>query len=246
MNSLFNRTKYVEGGDIDDIRITFENLMGRLQDSKYDEGIDADTMVLTIADIYKYVTDTSRGKALRLPAPANNPDDKYNTMWPEGAKVRTRSRRDSHASRASSVTSNGIRIPKINQAYTHSRASSNTSSKYAPVRARFIEDDVPDQGVRSFNMRDIRDAAPTVPRNTSSGQSRPSMDYTRQRSYNDNVERIPAPAGRARPRFSRQEPVDEEEVEQIDTRGQVARSRVSDQRAEPRRANRPVFLEDEN
>lgn len=246
MNSLFNRTKYVEGGDIDDIRITFENLMGRLQDSKYDEGIDADTMVLTIVDIYKYVTDTSRGKALRLPAPANNPDDRHNTMWPEGAKVRTRSRRDSHASRASSVTSNGIRIPKINQAYTHSRASSNTSSKYAPVRARFIEDDVPDQGIRSFNMRDIRDAAPVVPRNSSSGQGRPSMDYARQRSYNDNVESVPAPASRVRPRFPRQEPVDEEEVEQIDTRGQIPRSRMSDQRAEPRRSNRPVFLEDEN
>lgn len=246
MNSLFNRTKYVEGGDIDDIRVTFENLMGRLQDSKYDEGIDADTMVLTIADIYKYVTDTSRGKALRLPAPANNPDDRHNSMWPEGAKVRTRSRRDSHASKASSVTSNGIRIPKISQAYTHSRASSNTSSKYAPVRARFIEEDVPDQGVRSFNMRDIRDAVPVAPRSRDSAHSRPQVDHTRQRSYDDNAEYMHAPASRARPRFSRQEPVDEEEVEQIDTRAQVPRPRMSDQRSEHRRANRAVFLEDEN
>jgi hypothetical protein len=246
MSSFFSRTKYVEGGNVDDIRITFENIMIHLRERKYDEGIDTETMILTINDIYGYVTTSSRGKALRLPAPAGDPEDKHNLMWPEGSRVHTRSRRDSHASRASSVTSNGVRVPKINPVYTSSRASSNISSKYAPVRAKFIEDDVPDQGVRSFNMRDIRDAAPTIPRNSNRNQGNPTVDRRRERTYDDDVEFMAAPASRVRPRFPRQEPVDEEEVEQINTRVSVPRPRVSDQRPESRRSRKPVFIEDDN
>lgn len=244
MNSLFSRTKYVEGGDVNDVRITFENIMIHLQEQRYDEGIDAETMLIMINDIYNYVTGASRGKAIRLPAPATDPDDKHRSMWPEGSKVHTRSRRDSHASRASSVTSNGVRVPKINPAYTSSRASSNTSSKYAPVRARFIEDDVPDQGVRSFNMRDIRDNMPSAPRNSNTPQGRPSVDHRRAPSYDNNAEYAPIQTSRARPRLPRQDPVEEEEVEQINTRAQVPRSRNSVNRQEPRRTNRAVFLED--
>lgn len=243
MSSFFSRTKYVEGGDIEDVRITFENLIFALQDKKYDEGVDAETIILTIRDIYGYVTGTSRGKALRLPAPANDPEDKYNTMWPEGAKVRTRSRRDSHTSRASSVTSNGVRVPRISNAYTNSRASSNTSSRYAPVKAKFIEDEAPEQVVRSFDMRDIRAAVPSQSRGLGQPQGRPSMNNARGNSYDQNIEYGPPPT-RAKPRFMPEEPLDEE-MEQIETRASVPRERVPSQRSEARRSRKPTFIEDE-
>jgi hypothetical protein len=248
MSSFFSRTKYVEGADVEDMKITFENIFAELRDSRYDDGIEVETTIAMIMDIYKYVTGTSHGKALSLPAPALNPDDKYRTMWPEGTKVRTRSRRDSHTSRASSVASNGVRVPKVAQGYTNSRASSTTSSKYAPVRAKFMEDEIPEEGVRSLNMREIRNTAPVVPRNSGSGILRstayPGTTGRRNESYQPEEEPVMMARPAARPRFM-QQPVEEEEVEHIDTRTSMPRQRVREQRVQDRRSNRPTFIEDE-
>jgi hypothetical protein len=243
--NFFNRTKYVEGADVDDMKVTLENIFGELRDPRYDEGIDTETMILTLKDLYKYITGTSQGRALRLPAPAVDPQDKYNTMWPEGTKVRTRSRRDSHASKASSVASNGVRVPRVNQAYSNSRASTNTSQRYAPVRATFIDDDVPEQAVRNLNMRDIRNSAPTAPRNDPTTYSRAPTTDRNERSYNLRGEPAPAIPTRIRPRLPQHDPVEEEETEQIETRAHMPRPRPLTQRSENRRSNRPVFLEDE-
>jgi len=235
--SFINLTRkaYVNGGDVNDIRITFENLCEELSDSRYDSGIDAETMVGTLSGIYKYITGTLNGRPLMLPATSLDPDDRHRTMWAEGTKVRTRSRRDSQSSRGSSVTSNGMRVPNLNLNRTNSVASSSVSARYAPVRARFIEDEHDDSnGVRNVDLRSVR--------NTSTQQSRPPTQDGRKSSFRGE----PASAPRASATRSRviQQDDEEHDLEQIDIKP-LSRSSKDNRRTMSVRTTKNRFIEDE-
>ena len=139
-------------------------------------------------------------------------------MWPEGAVVRTRSRRDSQTSRSSRV-SGGPKVPPLNPEYASSKASTTRNSRYAPVRARFWDDEGPErQDVRSFNMSSIRAAV--------SPQYSPSPD--------DAINRNGGPS-RPAPRMREPErDEEEEEIERVDTRVRPTRSSNGASRRDPR------------
>lgn len=154
--SLPAKNDYVSGPHHTHVKVTFENLCQSLNDERYVDGVDPESLVDTVNDVYEWLMGLSKGKAIRLPAPATEPDDRHRTLWPEGSVVKTRSRRDSARSDRSSVTSGGHRVEGLSRQYTSSRASSVTSSKYAPIMGTFAEDDdAPVRGFRNININDI-------------------------------------------------------------------------------------------
>lgn len=141
------------------MKITVENLCFALQQDAYAEGIDPMTTCNMLADFYKWITGTLGDDPISLPAPANDLEDRHRKLLPEGSRVSTRTRRASTSSRSSNVSRNskGAVVPNISAAYTSSRASSTTSSRYAPVRARFMEeDDYPEDEPKTVSLKDIR------------------------------------------------------------------------------------------
>lgn len=113
----------VKGPEVLEVRRTFTNMCAIItQDDKYKEGVDADGIAALLNDVYYYVTG-NRNQRIRLPAPVNDPHDKFRVMWPEGAKV---------SSRAPSTTSS--KVPSLAKSYTQkdvNRASSVVSSSIA-------------------------------------------------------------------------------------------------------------------
>ena len=164
MSSFFllrrsNTETHIDGPDIKNVKITVENLCFALQHDVYAEGIDPMTTCNMLADFYKWITGTLGDDPISLPAPANDLEDRHRKLLPEGSKVSTRPRRTSTSSRSSNVSRNskGAIVPNISAAYTSSKASSTTSSRYAPVRHRFIEeDDYPEDEPRTVSLKDIR------------------------------------------------------------------------------------------
>lgn len=238
--SFFNlkRTSHIDGPDVADIKVTFENLCASLQSERYDQGIEPESMGTTIIDIYKWITGTSGGKGLRLPAPMNDPDDRHTVMWAEGQKVRTRSRRDSHTSHTSRRTSDGNRVPNINPAYASSRASSTTSSRYPVVRTQFMEDDVPEEGVRNFHLKDLRSSV-----KPQQGHYEPMRRQSTRAPQPHDDEFFNVAPIRPKPRTSVRRPVPMEEVEQIETGIMREDVRTRDPR-ELRNKKKSVFVED--
>lgn len=121
-----------------DLRTTFENLCATFADEKYRNGIDPNTMVDAINDIYLYVAG-NKNMRIRLPAPMSNLDDRFGFMWPEGAKVSSRA--PSNSSRVS--------VRKLSSNYTSQRAkdraySVTSSSRYSTKYIGFVEEDEDD------------------------------------------------------------------------------------------------------
>lgn len=153
MTFLLRKNSHVDGPSADNIKITFENLCQEFHGSVYENGIDPETATVLIHDLYKWLVGLSDSSPIRLPAPVDDVGDKHRVMWPEGSTIRTRSRRDSHTSKSSA--SKGV--SDLNRTYTSSRASSVVSSRYAPVRNKFVDDPRPEDGVRSLNLRDLKE-----------------------------------------------------------------------------------------
>lgn len=195
--SIFSlkRQDHVNGPNVIDMKVTIENFCAELRSGKYDDGIDPESMCTTMVSFYQYITGTSEGGVIVLPAPANDPDDKYRSMWPEGAKVRTRQRRDSHTSRASSRTSNGRRIPNIDPVYSRSVASSTVSSRYRTVKARFIDDNE-NSDAREFSIGSIRESLPRVSEYDASRTHKKN-----QRSHDNDSPQARVVTGKGKPKF---------------------------------------------
>lgn len=145
---LFNLTQGPSG---ENVKITFENVCAILRQEKYNEGIDADTTIRMIEDLYVYLTH-NKDTRIRCPAPVSNPDDKFNMMWPEGAKVQSRppslssSYASSHyrKSTASGLSSKYTTGNLSQQA--RSRVSSTVSSRRPEGRYVGIIDEEADNG----------------------------------------------------------------------------------------------------
>lgn len=236
MSSFFllrrtNTETHIDGPDIRNVKITVENLCFALQQDAYAEGIDPMTTCNMLADFYKWITGTLGDNPISLPAPANDLDDRHRKLLPEGSKVSTRPRRSSTSSRSSNVSRNskGAVVPNISAAYTSSRASSTTSSRYAPVRHRFMEeDDYPEDEPRTVSLKDIRIAEQRHLEQLRSQRSSTSHDpvYTRdtaaeRRETSQRARKVQRPSSTAV----------EEEVEYIDS--------PREHRALPRRSGPP-------
>ena len=212
----------MDGPTVYQLKITYENICDELNSGRYSSGIDPETMADMLCQLYRYTTNVLNGKPLKLPAPMNDLEDKYNILWPEGTRVKTRSRRDSFASEGSSKTPNGARVPNMRSQYGSSVASSTRSSRYAPVKARFMDEDDLDDGVRSLKLADIKRSQP-------------------QRTNSNNVQ---ASSSRRPERVMEDD--GEEEMQRFNTR----RSSASQRRREveqplQRRGKKPVeFLDD--
>lgn len=246
MSSFFfgrrtSNSGHVDGPEIHNVKITVENLCLSLQDEVYNDGVDADTMCNTLTDLYKWLTGTLGPCSISLPAPANDPDDRHRGIWPEGSKVVTRSRRGSTSSRTSR-SSKGVVVPNINASYGSSRASSTSTSRYAPVRARFIEDDYPDETHRTVNLRDVRASVP-IPRRESE-QHHPRQ-MPRQMPY--RTETMHPDIQVPRPNVNFMNNHFPQDTEHIDTRPSQQPQPPVPQRdsyASNRRPKMPVFVED--
>lgn len=138
---FFNDT--ITGPDAYDIKITIENIQAHILSSKYSDGVDAETCSNMIGDLYMYILGKKHG-ALSLPAPALYPSEKYDVMWPEGSRVR--SRRGSNVSASSHKHGSSRRDPlaldRPGNSRAYSGASSVTStSKYSSRYIGIVEDD---------------------------------------------------------------------------------------------------------
>lgn len=218
--SFFKKTTHVDGPSVTDLKITFENICEELNSGAYSSGIDPETMANMLVQLYKHITNTLHGKPLTLPASMDDPSDKYRILWPEGARVRTRSRRDSHASAGSSIAPNGVHVPNMRSGYGSSVASSVKSSRYAPVKARFMDESGIDDGVRSLNLSDIR------------------------RAPSQRVDAGGVPVSSAR-RSERIIEDDDDDVQRISTRKSSTSQRKRDTGYQPERySKKPTFIDD--
>jgi hypothetical protein len=232
------------------VKITIENLCMHLSEDVYAEGIDPETLCCTMEDIYKWITGTQQRSTIQLPAPINDLDDRHRTMWPEGAKVTTRARRDSHSSSHSrkSSTSNGVKVPNINKAYTSSRNSSNATSRYAPVKARFIEDEYPDEVPRSVSLRDVRASGiRTMEQRAPGPKGRiPAQSIPIRENQSVSAQR---PSDLWRQKMQEQmDAQQEDDVEHIDYRATAKPAQLRSLQLgtnKKRRDTMPVFVEDE-
>lgn len=122
--SFFTSTK---GPEVNNIRVTVENLCTHISNEKYNKGIDPDGVINMIHDFYYYVTG-EKNIRIRLPAPMSNTEDHFDMMWPEGAKV---------SSRPTSVSSSHYKGKRLSSNYKstkiQSRASSVTSTSKRTV-----------------------------------------------------------------------------------------------------------------
>ena len=223
MSSFFllrrsNTETHIDGPDIKNVKITVENLCIALQQDAYADGLDPMTTCNMLADFYKWITGTLGDDAISLPAPATDLEDRHRKLLPEGSRVSTRARRSSTSSKSSNVSRNskGAVVPNISAAYTSSRASSTTSSRYAPVRHRFIEeDDYPEDEPRTVSLKEVRMAEQRHLEQLRNQRQPPVQDSGHPRRADSDRREPSQRARRTQPRLS-SDPV-EEEVEYIDT-----------------------------
>lgn len=119
-----------------DMKITIENLQTNLSSSRYNAGLDAATTVKLIGQLYEYLTGRYTG-AITLPAPANDPDNKYMIMWPEGQKIRSSTMSQSSIDSKRGKDEYALSIHR-NTTRAINRASSVTSSVYSFTSSQYI------------------------------------------------------------------------------------------------------------
>lgn len=221
----------MDGPSVSELKTTFENICEEFNSGHYQSGIDPETMANMMVQLYRHITNTSNGKPLSLPSPMDDPEDTYRILWPEGAKVKTRSRRDSHASAGSSRTPSGVKVPNMRSSYGSSVASSVKSSRYAPVKARFMDETGLDDGVRSMNLADIRRA-----------RAEPIQEVRRTQTEPVTT----TGSGRKKPQRIIEDDDDGEDVRRVNVRKSSAPQRRTEPDMEPpRRRRQPVeFIDD--
>jgi len=133
-------TSTVNGPAVDDMKVTFENLCHELNSDIYTGGVDRDTLITTLEDVYKWIV-SGPGKTISLPAVSGEPDDRHRIMFPQGCRVNTRKSRG-----PSSVSSrNSSNVPKsmmhLSSHYTRPQSTVSSSSRVAPRYVGFVEDD---------------------------------------------------------------------------------------------------------
>lgn len=134
--SFFGSSKQPQ---INDVRITFENIRALLYDEKYSHGLDPNTTIDMINDVYDYVIG-NKNMRIRLPAPVSNLEDRFGFMWPEGAKI---------SSRAPSNASTAYKGRKLSSNYNSERARNRatsvaSSSKFSARYVGFADEDEPE------------------------------------------------------------------------------------------------------
>lgn len=150
-------SKCVDGPNVIQIKVTLENLCSELNSNLYDLGVDRDTLVKTLSDIYEWIV-VNKDTRISVPAPRDDLDDRHRYIFPEGARVSTR-----RSSRASSVTSTASSsLPKqalkLSSHYTRSHASTSSANRYQPTHIGFAEEeedftDVPVNRTRTMPRR---------------------------------------------------------------------------------------------
>ena len=122
-----------------------ENLIALLNTDKYASGVDPITLSHTIDDIYRHIAGDKNSR-IRLPAPSNSPDDGFDFMWPEGARVSSKAPSDTSHRSGRSHHSNRSRLSSkfvggnISPNHTR-RAMSVTSSQYSKRYVGFIDEE---------------------------------------------------------------------------------------------------------
>ena len=141
-------SKSIDGPDVMKMKITFENLCSELNDSIYDDGVDRNTIIATIKDIYNWLVVDS-DSSITLPATTREPDDRYRFIFPEGARVSTRKRGGtlSVSSRGSATLPKAAR--KLSSHYTRSHSSTSSANRSQPRYVGFAEDDDEPMGLRT-------------------------------------------------------------------------------------------------
>lgn len=141
-------TKSINGPEVMAIKITFENICQQLNDGLYDRGVDRDTLINTIDDMYRWMV-VDPNYTIRLPATVDEPDDKSRFIFPEGARVMTRKHggTSSVSSRASSNLPKNAR--KLSEHYTRSCSTTSSAHGYKSRHIGFVEDDEDDTGART-------------------------------------------------------------------------------------------------
>lgn len=114
-----------------DVTNTISNLCAIVMQPKYLDGIDQESLVSTLEDLTSYVLGDTN-KRISLPAPANNPDDKFNMMWPEGAVIRSATPSVSSVTSQSRAKRNGPGSDYASSEW-RSRASSVSSVMHVPI-----------------------------------------------------------------------------------------------------------------
>ena len=114
------------GSEVSDIKTTLENLCSELSSSVYDDGVDRDSLIVTLGDIYKWIV-VDPDITISLPAISSNPEDRFRFVFPESARVSSRKHRG-----PSSVSSNNpANLPKsarkLSEHYTRSWSSASSS-----------------------------------------------------------------------------------------------------------------------
>ncbi len=123
-----------------DMKVTFENLCQELNNDIYDGGVDRDSLVVTLEDVYKWIV-LNPDRRISLPATSTDPDDRYRFMFPQGCRVNTRTSKG-----PSSVSSkNSSNVPKsvrqLSPRYTRSQSGTSSVSKGTSRYIGFAEDD---------------------------------------------------------------------------------------------------------
>lgn len=147
---LFGNSSIV-GPPIEDVKVTFENMCITLGEPIYDRGVDSDGVINMISDLYRYISGNKNMK-IRCPAPADDPDDCHRIMWPEGAKVRSRT--SSVSSRSTSYRQSVTRLSD-QYANRHSREKSaqkardyassvTSSSRYGSRYVGIVDEELPE------------------------------------------------------------------------------------------------------
>lgn len=174
------------------LKITLENLIALLNHPKYNEGIDSETMSHTINDVFAYVSG-DKDIRIRCPAPMSNLDDRFQYMWPEGAKVTSRpasntskaSHRSGKPRRLSSRFTGGNIDPELAR-----MAMSVTSSAFSRQHVGFIEEE--DEYVTARPpLTQRRRSSVVQPRNTvrvNGGVVKPSPSLERMFASSNIVE----------------------------------------------------------
>lgn len=124
-----------------DAKITIDNLRSILNGSEYVNGIDRDTAVKLVGQLYEYLTSRHEG-AISLPAPVDSPEDKYRIIWPEGCKINSRRMSTSSAGSKNDDVRDKYALSKhISSDRVVRRAMSVTSSTYSTRYVGIIDEE---------------------------------------------------------------------------------------------------------
>lgn len=143
MNGLSKKKVNVEVRKVEpmDAKVTVDNIRSVLSGHEYVSGIDKDSAVKLIGQLYDYLTGRHEGP-ISLPAPAEFPDDRHRIIWPEGYKVNSRRMSSSSAGSRNEDARDKYSLSKhILSERVVRRAASVTSSMYSTRYVGIIDEE---------------------------------------------------------------------------------------------------------